>query len=97
MKPDNFVVIKLSKNNMHNFHIRKAILESIENNLSSFKGKLLDSGCGKMPYKEYILKNSEVTEYVGLDIENSLEYSTSVKPDYTWDGIKMPFDILLFP
>jgi len=92
MKPDNFVVIKRSRSNMHNFHIRKSILQSIESNLNLFEGKLLDSGCGKMPYKEYILKHSNVTDYVGLDIEDSLEYSTSVKPDHTWDGITMPFE-----
>lgn len=44
-----------------------------------------------MPYKKYILENSDVTNYTGIDIENSLVYDVSVKPDYTWDGIHMPF------
>ena len=34
---------------------------------------------------------SKVKKYIGLDIENALEYDTSIKPDFTWDGISMPF------
>jgi SAM-dependent methyltransferase len=61
-------------------------------NLKIFKGDLLDIGCGKMPYKNYILQNSPVSKYVGLDIEGALEYDAFIKPDFTWDGIKMPFE-----
>jgi SAM-dependent methyltransferase len=45
-----------------------------------------------MPYREYILQNSRVQAYVGLDIETALEYDKNVKPDYTWDGRVMPFE-----
>lgn len=45
-----------------------------------------------MPYKEFILKNSSVHKYVGLDIENALQYDAGIKPDCTWDGVKMPFE-----
>jgi SAM-dependent methyltransferase len=45
-----------------------------------------------MPYRDHILKNSEVTEYVGLDIETAIAYDVSVQPDFTWDGNVMPFE-----
>jgi SAM-dependent methyltransferase len=44
-----------------------------------------------MPYKDYILKNSEVIKYIGLDIESALVYDESIKPDFYWDGLEMPF------
>jgi len=61
-----------------------------------FKGKLLDAGCGQMPYRNYILENSDVEKYVGLDIETAIEYNKEVKPDYTWDGKTMPFHNEMF-
>lgn len=88
---NDFINVKLSKKNIDRFHIRSSIFKAIKNNLNNFKGSLLDVGCGKMPYKEYILKNSTVNEYVGLDIENALLYDSNMKPDYTWDGLNMPF------
>ena len=57
-----------------------------------FEGELLDIGCGKMPYKKYILEHSRVTNYVGLDIEQALVYDAKLKPDHTWDGKIMPFE-----
>ncbi len=92
MSNDNFLKIPFSKENLDRYIIRSGILKAINLFLPDFKGNLLDIGCGKLPYKNYILQNSEVTKYVGLDIENALEYDASVKPDFTWDGIKMPFE-----
>jgi SAM-dependent methyltransferase len=77
---------------MHNYGIRAAIFQALDTSLPLFKGRMLDAGCGKMPYKNHILKHSSVEEYVGLDIEGALEYSSEIKPDFTWDGKKMPFD-----
>ncbi|NCQ15092.1 MAG: class I SAM-dependent methyltransferase, partial [Flavobacteriales bacterium] len=48
------------------------------NVLPYFKDELLDIGCGKMPYKKYLLEHSKVNNYVGLDIETALEYDTVV-------------------
>ena len=45
-----------------------------------------------MPYKNYILKHSAVKDYVGLDIETAINYDENIKPDFYWDGKKMPFD-----
>jgi len=88
---DNFVNIKFESNNLDRYVIRKAILESIKDNLAEFSGKFLDVGCGKMPYREYILDNSKVQEYIGLDIETALVYDTQIKPDFYWKGKDMPF------
>jgi SAM-dependent methyltransferase len=92
MLTDNFINIEFHESNLDRFYIRIAILQAIIEHLNSFKGHLLDIGCGKMPYKNYILENSSISSYVGLDIENALEYDAEVRPDYTWDGITMPFE-----
>lgn len=89
---EDFVNIKFTNQNLDRYYIRKKIFESLNSNLFLFSGTLLDIGCGKMPYKKYILENSKVKKYVGLDIENALEYDSSVKPDYTWNGEIMPFE-----
>lgn len=92
MIKNDFINIPFTVENLDRYYVRTSIYKALENLLPNFKGNLLDIGCGKMPYKNYILQNSTVTNYVGLDIENALEYDTSVKPDFTWNGIKMPFE-----
>lgn len=87
-----FINIPFTTENLDRFHIRTSIFNSLKENLISFNGDLLDIGCGKMPYKNYILENSKVNHYVGLDIENALEYDATIKADYMWDGKKMPFE-----
>lgn len=88
---DNFINVPFTKGNLDRYYIRTSIFKALMSNLPKFKGKILDIGCGKMPYKDYILKNSSVSEYVGLDIENALIYEANIKPDFTWDGKIMPF------
>jgi len=87
-----FIDIKLNHANLDRYVIRTAIFEAIKNNLSDFSGKFLDVGCGKMPYKGYILKNSAVSKYVGLDIESALIYDENCSPDLLWDGSKIPLE-----
>tara|TARA_R110001583_G_scaffold162719_1_gene314998 strand:- start:53449 stop:54153 length:705 start_codon:yes stop_codon:yes gene_type:complete len=89
---DNFTNIKLTYDTLDRFIIRKSIFKALQENLNNFSGNLLDIGCGKMPYKTYILENSKVANYIGLDIENALEYDATVKPDFTWEGKIMPFE-----
>lgn len=89
---DNFINVPFSIGNLDRYQIRTSIFQALKNNLSEFKGNLLDVGCGKMPYKKFILENSSVKKYTGLDIENALQYDTDVKPDFTWDGITMPLN-----
>jgi SAM-dependent methyltransferase len=86
-----FINFKLETNNLDVFYVRKSILNAIRQNTNNFEGKLLDIGCGKMPYKDYILKNSMVKQYIGLDLESALIYDENIKADFTWQGKKMPF------
>lgn len=90
-EPDNFIEIPFSIDNLDRYFIRTTIKRSLQDNLPAFSGRLLDIGCGKMPYKKWILENSKVAEYVGLDIEGALEYDKQVRPDYFWNGTQMPF------
>lgn len=89
---DNFIDPSLTSSNLDNYIIRTAIFNAIKENVDLFEGDLLDIGCGKMPYKEYILQHSKTKNYTGLDIESALPYDDKIQPDYTWDGVKMPFD-----
>lgn len=88
---NNFTNIKICYNNLESFIVRKEILKAVENLIPQLKGKVLDSGCGSMPYKKIILSNDKVESYIGLDIESGLNYE-NVKADFLWDGTTMPFD-----
>lgn len=85
-----FINPKLSSSMLDRYYIRFKIFEFITNSLPILKGDLLDVGCGKMPYREYILNDSRVERYVGLDIENAINYDSSIRAELTWDGIYMP-------
>jgi SAM-dependent methyltransferase len=87
-----FVNVQLENRNLDIFIIRQSIFENIKYNIDIFSGKLLDIGCGKMPYKDYILRNSSVKKYIGLDIEDALQYDKNIKPDFIWNGKVMPFE-----
>lgn len=87
-----FINIKISVQNLDRYYIRTSIFNALNQSLPRLQGNLLDIGCGKMPYKEYILENSNVVKYNGLDIESALEYDGVVKPDFTWNGKIMPFE-----
>lgn len=89
---DNFTNISFTKENLDRYYIRTSIFNALKQSLPKLHGNLLDIGCGKMPYKDYILENSTVTKYNGLDIDNALAYDSAVKPDFTWDGKTMPFE-----
>jgi ubiquinone/menaquinone biosynthesis C-methylase UbiE len=88
---DEFINIQLSKQTIDKFYIRTSIKEAIDKTFSNFQGKLLDIGCGKMPYKKYILDKFDIDEYIGLDIQTALVYDSDVKPDVYWDANIMPF------
>lgn len=88
---NDFICPKLQIRNLDTFTIRKSIFNALQKHMHGFKGRLLDVGCGKLPYKQYILENSKVSDYIGLDIEGALDYGGD-RPDFTWDGNHMPFD-----
>lgn len=83
---------KLTFENVDRYHIKRSIYQFLISKSEVFRGDLLDIGCGEMPYKNEIIAKGNITKYVGLDIYNALEYKKGVKPDYFWDGIKMPFE-----
>ncbi|WP_299684324.1 class I SAM-dependent methyltransferase [uncultured Dokdonia sp.] len=89
---NDFINIPFEIKNLDRYYIRTSIFNALKRSLPKLEGTLLDIGCGKMPYREYILNNSQVEKYVGLDIETAIAYDTSVQPDVTWDGEVMPFE-----
>ena len=93
---DNFVDIPFTYDNLDRYVARTSILEAIKTHLPLMRGRLLDAGCGKMPYKRFISENSAISEYVGLDIETALPYDAAVVPDFRWDGKTMPFEAHAF-
>jgi ubiquinone/menaquinone biosynthesis C-methylase UbiE len=89
-----FLNLSLNGDYVDIYYVRKSILHALKSNLSKFKGLVLDVGCGIMPYRELILsQNKNVTSYVGLDYENSLdpEYEMG-KPDLFWKGDIIPME-----
>jgi SAM-dependent methyltransferase len=87
-----FINVKLETKSLDKFYIRSSIFGCMKKYAGDFKGVLLDMGCGKMPYREFLSQNSSISEYVGLDVETALEYDSTIRPDFTWDGVTMPFD-----
>lgn len=82
-----FLMLKISINNIDNFGCRKAILNALKKNITFFSGTLLDVGGGYMPYKSLLLQPpSQVEKYIGLDLHDNIY----AKPDITWDGKQIP-------
>jgi SAM-dependent methyltransferase len=88
---DNFTEIPFSIETLDLYYIRNSILKVIIKVIPELKGRLLDIGCGQMPYREFIITKSKVTEYKGIDLESALIYNKDIRPDYFWDGIQLPF------
>lgn len=58
--------------------------------LPSFRGRVLDVGCGQSPYK--FLLNSEHTEYSGIDIFEADSFDYYNRDITPFNGIDIPFD-----
>jgi SAM-dependent methyltransferase len=84
-----FLSIQLRPRNITFYSPRSTILASVKTETASFHGKVLDVGCGFMPYRHLVESVPAVERYVGMDLEQSSIY-TSVKPDLTWDGAMIP-------
>jgi SAM-dependent methyltransferase len=87
---DWFINLKFDTILISFYVIRKSLLEAVTELKPKLHGKVLDLGCGVMPYKEF-LKTSSVNEYIGIDLKPT-EYHHDVKPDYYWDGNNIPLD-----
>lgn len=71
------------------YAIRKSLKMAVDELKSHISGEVLDLGCGIMPYKNYLRSNGQISNYTGIDLENS-DYHNKVKPDLYWDGITIP-------
>ena len=72
------------------YAIRKSLMAAVDELKGQVSGRVLDLACGVMPYKEYLLDNGLITEYVGVDLPPT-EYHHTVKPDFYWDAKTLPF------
>jgi SAM-dependent methyltransferase len=88
---DLFLAPHRSAENCDIFWIRQSILRALNWAMKSFAGTLLDIGSGTMPYRSFILENSNVTRYIGLDLPKG-KYAAQVHPDLAWDGLSIPLD-----
>lgn len=89
---DGFTNLKLRTTNLHQYFHRFSILKFITDRELLIKGKIIDVGCGRMPYKSILLSLPEVESYLGLDLHTALPYAEHVIPDITWDGKEMPLE-----
>ncbi len=70
------------------FLIRKILFKQIKKQAPELNGKLLDFGCGSKPYESLFIN---VSEYLGLDIENNSHNHSKENIDIFYDGKKIPF------
>ncbi len=59
-----FTEIELNQKNILLYSVRSSIYKAICTYAEKFSGKLLDIGCGIMPYRELINDKSNITEYM---------------------------------
>jgi SAM-dependent methyltransferase len=84
-----FLNVPLQRKSMHLYYVRNAILRKLKEAIPLFTGKLLDVGCGHMPYKSTLLaSDTNISEYVGMDLADNRSYEN--RPDLSWDGAVIP-------
>lgn len=83
---------KFGRNIIHPQYImRTYTYEAIKEAKKYAKGKLVDIGCGTMPYRKEL--ESQLELYVGVDHpQTSKLYSPKRRPDVLADASKLPFD-----
>lgn len=69
------------------FFIRRGLYKNIKNDAKSLEGILLDFGCGRKPYKNLF----SVTQYIGVDIEQSGHSHELSEVDVYYNGKTIPF------
>lgn len=70
------------------FFARRELVRNIYKSANRVNGKLLDVGCGQKPYKKILMN---VTEYIGMDIENPGHDHSEEDIDVFYDGKTFPF------
>ncbi len=84
-----FLAMPLSPKTLGFYSVRTAILESVKEETKIFYGRILDVGCGFMPYRKLIESNPQVEKYIGMDLEQPTYYA-DIEPDLKWNGEKIP-------
>lgn len=69
------------------YFIRSALFNGIKEYSARLSGKLLDYGCGRKPYRNLF----NVSEYIGVDIEQSGHDHSLSEVDIYFDGKQLPF------
>ncbi|MEJ0024616.1 MAG: methyltransferase domain-containing protein [Rhizomicrobium sp.] len=67
---------------------RRGLQLAIAKYAPQFKGRLLDLGCGRKPYRPLF---ANVSEYVGVDVEVSGHETKRMEVDVYYDGKTLPF------
>ena len=86
---DQFIQLEQQKIGYSLYAIRSSILSAADMVKPRIKGVVVDLGCGEMPYKDFLIENGNITQYIGIDWEPT-EYHNRVKPDIYWDGKTIP-------
>lgn len=71
------------------FIIRRGSFVNISTFAPLAEGRLLDIGCGRKPYESLF---SNVSEYIGVDIQDSGHNHSNSKIDIYYDGKNLTFD-----
>jgi SAM-dependent methyltransferase len=70
------------------YHSRNGLRKAIALMAPSMKGRLLDVGCGRKPYREMF----QTGEYIGLEIDSPGNRANK-QADYYYDGNSFPFAV----
>ncbi len=89
---EEYVSPRFDLDNIDRYYVRSSIMSALVESRQFLTGTLLDIGCGKMPYKEILLKpKGQTDKYLGLDLQTpATESYSSSKPDLFWNGDKIP-------
>lgn len=91
---DSFLTPRCSLKTLDTYIRRRAILSALNSVINRFSGRLLDVGCGRMPYRSLLLtRPSSVCMYVGLDLHDN---TYDCVPDLLWDGNTIPAENATF-
>jgi SAM-dependent methyltransferase len=67
----------------------RTIVMGIKPRLAQMQGKLLDVGCGEMPFRGFLRKD---VQYRGIDVPAAVDFGMGHHPEVTsFDGLNIPF------
>ncbi|MFN3665809.1 MAG: methyltransferase domain-containing protein [Sediminibacterium sp.] len=71
--------------------IQRSLIEAVRDLKGKIGGKVLDLGCGVMPYRDFLMESGKIEQYTGMDLQYS-NYHNKVVPDMYWDGYTIPLE-----